>query len=136
MSNSKAPLMAMAALTACLGLMASACFPSGPDGSLGIHTRNASRDPLGYSVESAGTSGWGRIAEGVGCTAIGAPWSISVGPADEDGAVGQQVHLLSSADVDDPLNAEIWIDVAKDGRVTWGQGTPEWAIGPVPSCGP
>ena len=66
----------------------------------------------------------------------GVPWTISIGAAGPDGAVGNYTALLSSADVADPTNAEIWIDVARDGSVTWGEGKPEWVAEDAPSCGP
>ena len=50
--------------------------------------------------------------------------------------MGDYDQLLSSADVADPTDAEIWIDVADDGSVSWGQGRPAWdEIGPL-ECGP
>jgi hypothetical protein len=51
---------------------------------------------------------------------------MSVGAAGRDGALGEYHRLLSSADVADPTDAVIWIDVAEDGSVSWGQGRPAW----------
>ena len=73
---------------------------------------------------------------GHGCMAVSVPWTITIGAAGRDGAVGNYTQLLSSAEVADPANAEIWIDVADDGSVTWGEGRPDWAPEGAPTCGP
>lgn len=52
-----------------------------------------------------------------------------------DGAGSDYTDLLSSADVADPTDAEICIDVAPDGGVTWGEGKPAWAAEDAPKCG-
>jgi hypothetical protein len=67
---------------------------------------------------------------------VSVPWTISIGPAISDGMgqVSDYDQLLSSADVADPTDAEIWIDVAQDGSVSWGQGKPAWIEEDPPSC--
>ena len=115
-------------------LGAGGCAASETEGSigarvmLGIYQRSTSPDPMGHRLDSAGYSHWGAIGVyGRGCSAATEPWTISIGAAGPDGAVGEYTELLSSADVDDPRSAVIWIDVAKDGRATWGEGRPDWA---------
>jgi hypothetical protein len=116
------------------------CLPAlvpGPEGSLRKYERNAAEDRLGIEVVSGLAGGGGWTVLGVqGCMAVSVPWTVSIGAAGRNGAVGKYTQLLSSADVADAADAEIWIDVAKDGRVTWGQGMPEWATEAAPKCGP
>ena len=123
------------ALLGMVTVSAGGCTAFEIEGSLGVYERSASVDPMGYRVASVGSSGWSRIGDGVGCTAVGLPWTISIGPAGADGAVGEQRPLLSSADVDNPHDAVIWIDVAEDGSVTWGEGMPDWTDEAAPTCG-
>ena len=104
--------------------------------SLRIYERNSSGQVLGIQVHSGlEDSGWGRMGHGGGCVAIGVPWTVSIGPADEDGRAGNYKVVVSSANVAEPTNAEIWIDVAADGSVTWGEGRPAWAREEAPICG-
>ena len=63
---------------------------------------------------AADSRGWSLLG-GSGCMAVSVPWTISIGAAGQNGAVGDYTQLLSSADVPDPSDAEIWIDVAEDG---------------------
>jgi hypothetical protein len=102
-----------------------------------VYSRNQSADALGFRLDYAAGESWSRIETGSGgCSAVGVPWVISVGAAGRDGQEGDYDQLLSSADVADPTDAEIWIDVAEDGTVSWGQGRPAWdEIGPL-DCGP
>ena len=103
---------------------------------LGIYNRSASADRMGYWLESAGYTSWSSLGvSGRGCSAVTVPWTISIGAADPDGAVGEYTDLLSSDDVDDPRTAVIWIDVANDGHATWGEGRPDWADRGL-TCGP
>lgn len=105
------------------------------EGSLRTYERNSSGDELGDIAMSASGGGWTGLG-GWGCMAVTLPWTISIGASDRNGAVGEYTQLLSSTDVTDPANAEIWIDVAEDGSVTWGEGMPEWAPEAAPTCGP
>ncbi len=97
--------------------------------------RNAAEDSLGIEVVSAmGDRAW-TLLDGQGCVAVSVPWTVSIGAAGRNGAVGEYTQLLSWADVADAADAEIWIDVAKDEKVTWGEGRPEWAPEAAPKCG-
>jgi hypothetical protein len=102
---------------------------------LRIYERSPARAiPIGYQVEDASGFTWTPIQNAVGCRGVGEPWTIRIGPYEPDRPVAELMPLLSSADVDNPLDAEIWIDVADDGSVTWGEGMPDWAEGPAPQC--
>ena len=119
-----------------VALLVSSCGLAEREGSLSVYARNESAGALGYRLDSSAGGGWSRIEASGGCSDVGLPWTISVGAADRDGQVGDYQQLLSSADVADPIDAEIWIDVAEDGSVSWGQGRPAWdQIGPL-ACGP
>ena len=114
-------------LLVALALLVSSCTFSASDASVMVYSRNQSADALGFRLDYAAGEGWGRLETGsAGCSAVGVPWTISTGAADRDGQVGEYDHLLSSADVADPTDAEIWIDVAADGSLSWGQGRPAW----------
>jgi hypothetical protein len=95
-----------------------------PEGSLRMYNRTATEDKLGIKVFSATGGGWTVLAGGRGCQAVSVPLTVSIGAADKNGAVGEYTQLVSSADVANPADAEIWIDVAQDGTVTWGEGCP------------
>ena len=119
-----------------VALLVCSCGLVEREGSLIVYARNESSGALGYRLDSSAGGGWSRIEASGGCADVGLPWTISVGAAGRDGQVGDYQQLLSSADVSDPTDAEIWIDVAEDGSVNWGQGRPAWdQIGPL-DCGP
>jgi hypothetical protein len=120
-----------------LALLVTSCSLATRDASLMVYSRNESAGALGYRLDYAAGGAWSRIETGSGgCADVRLPWTISVGAADRDGQVGDYHQLLSSGDVADPSDAEIWMDVAEDGSVTWGQGRPAWdEIGPL-HCGP
>ena len=126
--------------SALLGSLASlmiSCSLVATDASLRIYHRNSAEHALGVQVDSGPTGGgWTRLGDGHhGCSAVRVPWTVTIGGAAPDGAVGNYAALLSSADVADPSDAEIWIDVARDGGVTWGEGRPAWATEDAPKCG-
>jgi hypothetical protein len=125
-------------VVASIALLLSACSNLAPQGSLRTYYRNPAGHALGVQVESTmlGPVGWTRLGDGLGCSAVSVPWAVTIGAAGRDGAVGNYAGLLSSADVADPTNAEIWIDVAEDGSVRWGEGKPDWAPEDAPSCLP
>ena len=123
----------LAAALVGVALLLSACTQ--PEGAINIYTRNATVD-LGFRIDSANSQSWGRIETGSsGCSAVTVPWTISIGAAGRDGAVGDYHLLLSSADVADPTDAEIWIDVAEDGSLSWGEGRPAWDVMGRHECG-
>ena len=113
-----------------VGVIVASCSPPGPQGQIRMYHRNAADQPLGIRTGET----WTRVG-GTGCHGVAAPWTMSIGPAGPDGAEGNYAQLLSSEDVEDPLNVEIWIDAAEDGTVSWGLGMPDWADGPAPECG-
>ena len=128
----------------CMGFFATAALliggcslaPEGaPEGMVSFYERNESPVALGMRVGSGVGQAWTRLETGGrGCSAVSLPWTISIGPVGPDGAVGVYNAVLSSADVADPLNSEVWVDVAEDGSVTWGEGPPAWDRGPH-DCG-
>jgi hypothetical protein len=120
-----------------IALLSIGCSLVTADASLRIHHRNSAEHALGVQVDSGPTGGgWTRLGDGHWvCSAVRVPWTVTVGGADRDGAVGDYAGLLSSAEVADPTDAEIWIDVARDGGVTWGEGRPAWATEDAPKCG-
>ena len=117
-------------------LLISSCSIAGAEGSVSVYTRNESGSELGFRLDSALGHRWSRIdTGGSGCSAVSLPWTISIGAAGRDGQVGDYLPLLSSANVADPRDAEIWIDIAEDGSVSWGEGRPAWdELGPQ-DCG-
>jgi hypothetical protein len=124
-------------LLVAVGLLLGGCSFAASGGSLTHYDRNASAGAVGIRVDSmAGQGGVLIIDEDRGCVGVAGPWTLSFGPADIDGPLGEYSILLTSAQVADPTNAVIWIDVARDGSVTWGEGKPEWAVdaGPI-HCG-
>jgi hypothetical protein len=125
--------LALGLALAVVGCQAAALLS--PEGSLRMYERTAAEDRLGINFVSATGRGWSMLG-GSGCTALSVPWTVSIGAAGQNGAVGEYTQLVSSAGVANPANAEIWIDVAKDGSVTWGEGMPEWAPEAAPKCGP
>ena len=94
-----------------------------------MYHRNASEQRLGALIRSGAHVG-GSNLEGIGevCFPMGIPWTVLIGAEGPDSAVGEYLPLLSSADVSDPMDAQIWIDVAEDGTVTWDEGRPDWAM--------
>ena len=78
-----------------------------PEGSLRTYERTAAQDSLGIKLVSAAGQGW---LGGWGCSAVSVPWTVSIGAAGRNGAVGEYIQLVSSADVTNPADAEIWID--------------------------
>src|SRR5688500_6982489 len=121
------------ALVVSIALLSIGCSLAAADASLRMYRRNPAGHALGVQVDSGVTGGgWGRLDDGQGCSAVRVPWIVSVGGAGRDGAVGEYAGLLSSAEVADPTDAEIWIDVAPDGGVTWGEGRPAWAAEDAP----
>jgi hypothetical protein len=119
-----------------VALLTGGCSFAASEGSLNHYERNASAGAFGIRVDSTAGQGWSLIDEGRGCFGVGVPWTISFGPAGGDGPVGESSILLTSSDVADPTNAEIWIDIDEDGSVTWGEGKPDWAIdGEALHCG-
>lgn len=106
------------------------------DGAINVYARNGSAADIGFQLDSALASSWSRLATGFsGCTAVSSSWTISIGAAGVDGEVGEYHRLLSAGDVAEPLSAEIWIDVADDGSVTWGEGRPVWDRSGPQDCG-
>src|SRR5687767_2018570 len=125
------------ALVVSIAVLTIGCTFVAPDASLRIYHRNSAEHALGVQVDSGPTGGgWTRLGDGHWvCSAVRVPWTVTIGGAAPDGAVGKYAGLLSSADLADPANAEIWIDVARDGGVTWGEGRPAWAAEDAGRCG-
>ena len=122
---------------ASIALLLSACSVPATQGSLRTYYRSSGEHPLGVQLDSTRDSGWSLLIDSHGCSAVGLPWTLSIGAAGPAGAVGHYTPLVSSAEVADPTDAEIWIDVAGDGSVTWGEGIPDWAPEDArSSCGP
>ena len=124
-------------LLVALALLLSSCSLWARDASLIVYARNESADALGLRLDYPGGGVWSRLEDiSGGCSSVRVPWSISIGAAGRDGQVGDYDQLLSSGNVGDPNDAEVWIDVAEDGRVRWGEGRPAWdEVGPI-DCGP
>jgi hypothetical protein len=119
-----------------LALLLASCTLAPRDASLAIYARNQSTDALGFRLDYVPGGQWSRL-EGIssGCSDVRLPWTISIGAAGRDGQVGDYHQLLASANVADPNQAQIWIDVAEDGSVSWGEGRPAWdEVGPL-GCG-
>lgn len=124
-------------VVASIALLLSACStlaPQAQEGSLQTYFRNPAELALGVQIDSATEGGgWSRLADSHGCSSIGVPWTITIGTAAPEGPVGEYAGLLTSGDLADPTNAEIWIDVSRDGNVSWGEGRPDWAPDNAPS---
>ena len=125
-----------------VALLATGCWDTQAEqegeATIRIYERNraVSADPL-YSLIEDGSSGhyWTRIESGASwCLGVYEPWTIQVGSGSPDGPEGELTPLLSSADVANSLDAEISIDVAPDGSVSWREGRPDWAGGSAPHC--
>ena len=114
-------------------LLASGCSVVETQGSLLMFGRNPSGLAIGVQVDSATSGGW-SVLGGYGCQTLGVPWTISIGASGPDGAEGQYTPLLTSGDLADPIDAQIWIEADEDGTVTWGEGIPDWAPADAPSC--
>lgn len=100
---------------------------------LRMHSRNQTGDAYGISVTSSGSKSWGMMG-GSGCSCHAPDWAVSIGGSGpRGGPVGDYATLFTATDVGpDP---EVWIDIAPDGRVSWGEGQPEWAVAHAPTCG-
>ena len=122
----------------CFPLFAVACSGPADSDNLSIYTRNQSDGGYGFTVGSGwllgGQQAWSRIDESTGCYGVQPGWQLSVGPAGPNGATGPYTFLFGDGELGP--SPEVWIDVAPDGAVSWGQGQPAWAIDAAPdNCG-
>ena len=110
---------------------------AGEGDSLRLYTRNPAADEYGIEVGSLPwqSSSWSRVG-GTGCQTVDSGWQLSIGPAGQEGrATGTYTTIFG----DDDLGPEpvVWIDIAPDGTVSWGEGQPAWADQAAPdTCGP
>jgi hypothetical protein len=96
------------------------------------YTRNRSDQRMYLYVETASSSGGGLLG-GIGCQAVGYPWTIRVGPDDRNPRANRVVLLSGSATRG---TATIWIDVSPEGEILAGSGRPDWSTAAAASnCG-
>jgi hypothetical protein len=99
-------------------------------GNLTQYQRNQSKQAMWWRIQERGqfvaAGDWGVY----GCSAVLMPWDVSVAAAGRTGGpppVGPYTTVITSAQVANPRDAVIWMDVTPDGHVLVGQGKPAWA---------
>ena len=118
-----------------VAMLVAACSGEGAD-SLRLYTRNQAADDYGVQVGSLPwqSSSWSLVGS-IGCDTVDSGWQLSIGRAGPDGPIGTYTHLFGDGNLGP--EPEVWIDIAPDGTVSWGEGQPAWASEPAPdTCGP
>src|SRR6266498_2274301 len=92
------------------------CWLGAPPGGMEIFAHNDSDQPMGYALDGGADApkGWSRMGSTACMSSLDRPWRISVGKANNKGAVGPYAVVLTSDQVDSNVTS-IWIDVAADG---------------------
>jgi hypothetical protein len=120
-----------AAAVGCLLLVVSSCGllnVARPTASVTVFGRNAAPDTAWFAIvpmtDPPQTVGFGADI-GVGC--LEAPLGSQLVMLDDPLPEGDVAHALMEIGPEaDPGGRSIWVDVAADGTLTTGEGTPGW----------
>ncbi len=120
-------------LAGCLTLDAGAGPQRPPPNAamLSFYMRNMSRLPYYYTIvgqhDPDPEGAVEQMPATIGCGAVGRDWELIVWQSTGRPDPGAQaVHNTSGEAFGDRDERALWLDIAPDGRVTTGEGVPDW----------